>query len=149
MDSVNNYTSDLLGFINVRNLPFLLQELVDLIGCHGAYQLTYHYGGQMKYIAKSPDRSAIRSILPGDKLRLLCARYGGETLEIPKVDHFCKQIRNLLIIRELARGKSRAQVAREFNLGVRQVGNIKKEYQQYEYCHLPDLYHYSDDSVVL
>lgn len=126
MDSIIDDNKNLTAFVNKELLPGLLKDLVDLIGMDSAFLLTQNYGGQLKYIAKSPHRTTMRKYLSVDALQKMCFQYGGVTLEIPKHDHFQKQIRNARIIKALASGKSRAQVAKDFSLGVRQVGNIKR-----------------------
>ncbi len=126
MDRIIEGSEKLIYYIDIGLLPGLLKDLVDLIGIDNAFLLTHHYGGQLKYIAKSPHRTAMRQHLNGEALEKICYQYGGLTLEVPKNDHFQKQIRNTHIMHALASGKSRAQVAQEFSLGVRQVGNIKR-----------------------
>lgn len=139
MDYLHDDISKLIRFIDKNGLPDFLQELIEIIGHDGAYRLTQKYGGQIKYVAKSPGRSSMREILSEKELAALCGYYGGETLEIPKADHFYKQVRNIRIMQALASGKSRAQVAKEFSLGIRQIGNIKKEYKHHDYSSITEV----------
>jgi len=128
MEGIIEDNKKLNTYIDTGLLPGLLKDLVDLIGIDDAFQFTRHYGGQLKYIAKSPHRTAMRKHLCSEALKKICYQYGGMTIEVPKNDHFQKQIRNIQIIKALEAGKSRADVAREFSLGIRQVGNIKRAY---------------------
>lgn len=121
-------TDQLIRYIEIDLLPRLLQDLVGIIGLDSAYRFTQEYGGQIKYIAKSPGRTSMRFHMAPEALKKVCYYYGGMTIEVPKIDHFHKQVRNLRILHALEAGCSRAQVARDFNLGVRQIGNIKRAY---------------------
>ena len=47
-------------------------------------------------------------------------------LEIPKADHFLRQVRNLQIQRESADGLSRSLLADRYGLSLRQIGNIRR-----------------------
>jgi Mor family transcriptional regulator len=47
-------------------------------------------------------------------------------LEIPKADHFERQVRNLQIQRASADGLSRSLLADRYGLSLRQIGNIRR-----------------------
>lgn len=111
---------------NVEALPKQLKELVELIGPIDTYIFISHYGGQIKYIAKNPSRTKMKHIMNEKALKHLCANYGGSTIEVPKQEHLERQIRNKLIKNASMKGISRSQLATQFNLSVRHIGNIKK-----------------------
>ncbi|MDF8328239.1 hypothetical protein P5G63_06900 [Aeromonas salmonicida] len=50
--------ADVLAYIDVTRLPGQLQELIDIMGLEEAYMFTQSFGGQCKYIPKSPKHHA-------------------------------------------------------------------------------------------
>ncbi|MGC5703433.1 transcriptional regulator [Pseudomonas sp. NFXW11] len=115
-----------LSLIDVRQLPHSLQALVHCIGLENAYRLTCEYGGRPKYIPKHAERTSLALILPPDALNALIERFAGLALEIPKADHFCRQIRNQHIQLESLGGISRSVLADKYGLSLRQIGNIRR-----------------------
>ncbi len=67
-------------------LPELTQQLIELIGLPATLKLTQKFGGLPLYIPIQPERAnLLAQVLPADKIRLLCERFGGETIgSIPK-----------------------------------------------------------------
>lgn len=61
-----------------------------------------------------------------DALGALIKRFAGLALEIPKADHFCRQIRNQHIQQETCEGLSRSVLADKYGLSLRQIGNIRR-----------------------
>ncbi|OOF00976.1 hypothetical protein BZG78_03490 [Salinivibrio sp. MA351] len=123
--SYNNACS--LKDIDVNRLPLQLQEFIHLIGIEEAYRLVQSYGGRAKYIPKHPERSSLSLLLNVQSLKSLSQEMGGLTIDIPVVDHIERQIRNQQIARYVKKGESRSEIAKRFNIGIRQVTNIKKE----------------------
>ncbi|WP_166367297.1 Mor transcription activator family protein [Pseudomonas akapageensis] len=113
--------------IDISQLPHSLQMLIDCIGLENAYRLTCTYGGRPKYIPKHPERTSLADILPQDALHALIKRYAGMALEIPKSDHFCRQLRNQQIQKESSNGFSRSVLADKYGLSLRQIGNIRRQ----------------------
>lgn len=113
--------------VDVRQLPHSLQELIECIGLENAYRLTSCFGGRPKYIPKFPSRSSLTLILPADALAALIQRYAGLSIEVPKVDHFLRQIRNQQILQESCDGLSRSALADKYGLSLRQIGNIRRQ----------------------
>lgn len=116
-----------LTAIDVSQLPHSLQSLIECIGLENAYRLTCAYGGRPKYIPKHRDRTRLAELLPADALDALIKRYAGIALEIPKADHFQRQLRNLQIQKESASGLSRSLLADKYGLSLRQIGNIRRQ----------------------
>ncbi|OCT29578.1 Mor transcription activator family protein [Pseudomonas putida] len=116
-----------LTAIDVTQLPHSLQALIECIGLENAYRLTCAYGGRPKYIPKHRDRTQLAELLPADALDALIKRYAGIALEIPKADHFQRQLRNLQIQKESANGLSRSLLADKYGLSLRQIGNIRRQ----------------------
>ena len=48
-------------------------------------------------------------------------------LEIPKCDHFNRQLRNQQIQEESSNGLSRSVLANKYGLSLRQIGNIRRQ----------------------
>ncbi|MDN7142773.1 transcriptional regulator [Pseudomonas sp. JQ170] len=113
--------------IDVHQLPHSLQMLVQCLGIEHAYNLTCAYGGRPKYIPKHRERTALAEVLPPEALDALIKHYAGMALEIPKVDHFLRQLRNQQIQRESADGLSRSMLANKYGLSLRQIGNIRRQ----------------------
>ncbi|MDR2308331.1 MAG: hypothetical protein LBE53_14210 [Paucimonas sp.] len=113
--------------IDVTSMPHSLQSLIECIGLENAYNLTCAFGGRPKYIPKHRARTKLADVLPAEALDALIQRYAGMALEIPKVDHFQRQLRNLQIQRESANGLSRSLLADKYGLSLRQIGNIRRQ----------------------
>ncbi|MGC7839548.1 transcriptional regulator [Pseudomonas wayambapalatensis] len=116
-----------LTAIDVTLLPHSLQSLIECVGLENAYRLTCAYGGRPKYIPKHRDRTRLAELLPAEALDALIKRYAGVALEIPKADHFQRQLRNLQIQKESASGLSRSLLADKYGLSLRQIGNIRRQ----------------------
>ncbi|MNG79132.1 Mor transcription activator family protein [compost metagenome] len=119
-----------LSCIDITQLPHSLQALIECIGLENAYQLTAAYGGRPKYIPKHRERTKLAEVLPAEALDALIKRFAGVALEIPKADHFLRQLRNLQIQKESADGLSRSLLADKYGLSLRQIGNIRRQ----EHC---------------
>ncbi len=116
-----------LSHIDVSQLPQSLQALIECIGIENAYQLTCAFGGRPKYIPKHRDRTNLADVLPAEALDALIKRFAGVALEIPKADHFVRQLRNQQIQKESASGFSRSLLANKYGLSLRQIGNIRRQ----------------------
>ncbi|MBC3464048.1 Mor transcription activator family protein [Pseudomonas sp. RW10S2] len=116
-----------LTAIDVTLLPHSRQSLIECVGLENAYRLTCAYGGRPKYIPKHRDRTRLAELLPAEALDALIKRYAGVALEIPKADHFQRQLRNLQIQKESASGLSRSLLADKYGLSLRQIGNIRRQ----------------------
>ncbi len=107
-----------------------LQALSALIGVEDTYRLSALFGGQDIYIPKNPEKSRLSdpvNQLDLNSLQTLSKCYGGTYLNIPTTRQFDIRKRNKMIIDDLMSGHSRAEVAKRYQLGVRQIANIKKE----------------------
>ncbi|MFK3776337.1 transcriptional regulator [Pseudomonas xanthosomatis] len=115
-----------LNNIDISQLPHSLQSLIECIGLENAYHLTCAFGGRPKYIPKHRERTKLADVLPAQALDALIKRYAGMALEVPKVDHFQRQLRNQQIQKESASGLSRSLLADKYGLSLRQIGNIRR-----------------------
>lgn len=115
-----------LDRIDIHQLPHSLQMLIECLGIENAYNLTCAFGGRPKYIPKHRERTALAEVLPPQALDALIKRFAGMALEIPKADHFLRQLRNQQIQQESAEGLSRSVLANKYGLSLRQIGNIRR-----------------------
>ena len=113
--------------VDITLLPASLQALIDCIGLECAYRMTCRYGGRPKYIPKQARRTSLTQVLPPQALAELIKRYAGTALEIPKVDHFERQLRNQHIKQATQQGCSRSVLADRYGLSLRQIGNIRRQ----------------------
>lgn len=127
MKSSNETQTSTLDSIDTTIMPKQVQELIELLGVNEAYQFICQFGGQVKYIAKSPQRTSLKTAVKPENLAVLCAHFGGITLEVPKREHFDRQIRNLQIKQDSGDGASRSELALKYNLSIRHIGNIKNK----------------------
>lgn len=116
-----------LSNIEIAQLPQSLQTLIECIGLESAYRLTCAFGGRPKYIPKHSSRTKLADVLPPNALDALIKRFAGLALEIPKADHFQRQLRNQQIQKESANGLSRSLLADKYGLSLRQIGNIRRQ----------------------
>lgn len=116
-----------LDRIDIHQLPHSLQMLIECLGIENAYHLTCAFGGRPKYIPKHRERTALANVLPPSALDALIKRFAGMALEIPKADHFLRQLRNQQIQQESAEGLSRSMLANKYGLSLRQIGNIRRQ----------------------
>ena len=116
-----------LEHIDVRQLPHSLQVLVACIGMENAFRLTCVYGGRPKYVPKHAQRTSLALILSPEALRALINDFAGISLEIPKSDHFFRQIRNQNIQMGISDGISRSVLAEKYGLSLRQIANIRRQ----------------------
>lgn len=120
----NIEVDDFFSGLDIKKLPYQLQELIDIMGLEEAYVFSKLFGGQCKYIPKSPKCFCLN--INGDSIARLCREFGGLSIDVPHAKNIDRQLRNREIIALLERGKSRTEVAKIYNLGIRQVANIKK-----------------------
>lgn len=116
-----------LEHIDIHQLPHSLQVLIACIGLENAFRLTCVYGGRPKYIPKQAQRTSLALILSPESLQALIKDFAGISLEIPKSDHFFRQIRNQNIHMGISDGVSRSALAEKYGLSLRQIANIRRQ----------------------
>lgn len=122
---LKNSTSDKLTiYIDQKILPGIIQDIAALIGLAGALDLVDHHKGTLMWIPVEfkPDHVLVKIVGPEAALKLI-NEYGGERLEIPKCENAIRAVRDGEI---KSSDKSQANLAREYNLTVRQIRNIQK-----------------------
>lgn len=115
---------DILTFkIDEKILPYVVQDISNLIGLGLALKLVEHYKGTSMWVPSQfrPDYHLVYIIGHEAMIKLIEA-YGGERLEIPKCDDAMRAVRNFRICES---DKSQSQLAHEYNLTVRQIRNIQ------------------------
>jgi len=117
-------TCDILTFkIDEKILPYIVQDISNLIGLGLALKLVEHYKGTSMWIPSQfrPDYHLVFLIGAEAMIKLIKA-YGGERLDIPKCDDAMRAIRNFKICES---DKCQSKLAHEYNLTVRQIRNIQ------------------------
>lgn len=119
-------TADYLTIkIDEKILPLVIQDLIHLIGWEATMTLVGHYKGTSMWVPSvyRPDHILVKLIGHEATIKLMTA-YVGEQFEIPKCDGAMRTVRNFKICES---DKSQAQLAREYNLTVRQIRNIQND----------------------
>lgn len=116
-----------LKLVNIKQLPRSLQDLIGCIGLKDTYALTAAFGGRPKYIPKHSQRTNLSTVISQDALVELSKYYGGVVIDIPKVDHFKRQLRNIQILKETSSALSHRKLADKYGLSLRQIGNICRQ----------------------
>ena len=114
-----------LKAIKTHILPPQIRVLVGIIGLPETLKLLQARGGTLTYIPKTGDKSVVfTQLLQARSLeKLMHSDLAGQEVHLPKADKLLKQIRDMEIISQ--RGiKSRAELAREYNLTIRRIQGI-------------------------
>lgn len=127
MKSSNETQASTLESIDTSIMPKQVQELIELLGIDDAYAFICQFSGQVKYIAKNPQRTSLKNLVKPENLKVLCTNFGGISLEVPKREHFDRQIRNWQIKQASENGVSRSELAHKYNLSIRHIGSIKNK----------------------
>lgn len=117
-------TADILTIkLDLKILPFIVQDIANLIGLPHALLLVDHYGGTSMWVPKEfkPDH-VLAKIVGAESAIKLIEEYGGENIEITKCEAALRTLRNDMI---RASDKSQSQLARQWQLTVRQIRNIQ------------------------
>ena len=118
--------------MDLRRLPRRIGDLVDAMGWTPTLRLLGCFGGSSVYVPKkAASGSRLHAVLGDDALAKLAAVYPGETVELPKIDHVQRQMRDLQIVSDLRRGCSSGALAEKYGLTRRQITNIKRTYADY------------------
>lgn len=120
--------------LDPRLLPPVMRALIDVLGFECAIRLLRARGGQRVHVPVSTSRS-LSSIVGADKAMMLCDRFGGQDIDLPKYDKVAQQLRNEMVHAE-RENYSLNQLAGKFNLSRRQIMNILRDDDHRE----PDLF---------
>lgn len=115
----------------LEDLPASLREMVDVIGLQATLQLVEHKGGIRLYVPfeMKPEHWLAR-LLGFETAAKLAKYYGGQDpFDIPRALGAVIAARHRLIRDKYAKGKTQAELAREFNLTERRVRDIVNEVQ--------------------
>lgn len=124
---MTNVTDTDLYLIDPSQLPPQIRKLVDCIGLPPTFRLLEKRGGTPLRVPLYPNRAEVlREILSSGELQALCSAYGGQVLDLPKVDKMLIQIRNHAI-QQARKTMSASETARAFNLTRRMVIYISGE----------------------
>jgi len=117
-------TEDILNSnLRIEIFPFIVQDISHLIGIEGALKLVEKYQGTEMWVPEEYRPGHILEQLVGEiAFKKLIEKYGAENHEIPKCNVAIRSVRNKLI-REST--MSQSDLARQWNLTIRQVRNIQ------------------------
>lgn len=119
--------------------PDSIVELIGVIGIADTYKITRTYGGTRVYIPKTlPPSKCTLAISPAG-ITALQRDYGGESIEIPKSASIDRFVRNISIFKMLEEGRSIRDIARHYDLSVRQINNIRANNRLYSLSRKPPL----------
>lgn len=100
----------------------VLTDLASIIGWEGVAAMVRLAGGQARNIPRTATREHWLTVFLGvEKAQLLCDRYGGEILYVPKDDIGVRALRNQRIKQLRGEGASIHALATEFKLTDRQI----------------------------
>lgn len=126
MQTIN--TSEILDLeIDLTQLPFVVQDIANLIGLEDALKLIDRYKGTPMYVPMQvkTDGVILKLIGLNNTIKLI-KQFGGETLDMPKCSAAIRTIRNNIIINS---SLSVCEIAKKFDLTPRQIRNIKKQFK--------------------
>ena len=111
--------------IDLSKLPYVVQDIANIIGLENALKLVEQYKGIKMYVPSEFRSDHILCQLIGEaNTVILIKNYGGETLDIPKCNAAILTVRNFYIRNS---NKSQRQLAIVHGLTVRQIRIIKKK----------------------
>ena len=105
-------------------LPYVVQDIANLIGLADTLKLVDHFKGTVMRVPSQYKPEHMLCKIVGDKHAIrIIEQFKGSTLEIPKCEAALRYVRDKKII---ASEKSQSQLAIEHNLTVRQIRNIQR-----------------------
>lgn len=108
--------------LDIDQLPPQAAEIAEVVGVEPALRLVKAWGGVRLYVPQQmPEDHLLVSTLGRAEADALAARYGGETIQIPRCLHALRAVRNGEIRRARAAGASPALLALRHGLTERQV----------------------------
>lgn len=111
--------------VDLSLLPTQIRLLARDIGLPATFALLRVRGGTQFSVPLHAERSELLlSIMDLESAERLCAKYGGQTLTLPKIDKPLRQLRDRVIVEQANQGDSLATLARRYNLTTRQICNI-------------------------
>lgn len=111
--------------ISEKALPPRARMLVRAIGLPATLALLDRHGGTPIRIPVRARRSRkLSTILTATQIDRLAELWGGQSLELPKIDSCLIQVRDQEIARRSDAGDTHVALAREFKLTRRQIINI-------------------------
>lgn len=130
LTSAKETTITPLPMLDPQRLPQCTRLLVELIGLKTTLKLLARHGGKSFYIPKHlHDDSPLLDCIGFNQAQKLSQYYGGETLDLPKVDTIKRQFRDMAIAKASACGVSRSELVARYGLSRRQIGNIRRKYR--------------------
>lgn len=98
-------------------LPPKLREIAEVVGLEAAIRLAEHWPGIRLFVPQRVHLQHPIALAIGMRAaEQLAARYGGETVCVPKAERYLRAIRNAEIVRRYRAGESAATLARHFGV---------------------------------
>lgn len=114
--------------IDWENLPLTITRLNEALGAEATLALLASHGGANLYVPRTiKDGHPLSQVLEPEDAATLCAIYGGERLDIPKIDAILRQMRKKDIKAARKQGESIADLAMRHRLSRRRVLQILAE----------------------
>lgn len=121
-------TSEILDLdIDLTQLPFVVQDIANVIGLEDTLKLIDRYKGTPMYVPMQVKAEGmILKVIGLNSTIKLIKQFGGDTLDMPKCSAAIRTIRNNFILKSKL---SVCEVAKKFDLTPRQIRNIKKQFK--------------------
>ena len=98
-------------------LPPKLREIAEVVGLEAAIRLAEHWPGIRLFVPQRVHLQHPVALAIGMRAaEQLAARYGGETVCVPKAERYLRAIRNAEIVQRYQAGESAATLAREYGI---------------------------------
>lgn len=116
----------------LSDLPYSLQDLAEIIGLEKTIIISRLYGGKRLFVpaGKFPDDHPLRDLIGDQALVLLCQHFGGQLMEICKVDSILIADRNEALITDRSAGMTIPNLARKYGLTERWVRHILSQHRK-------------------
>lgn len=103
----------------------LIDQLIQLVGEDLTIRLLRAYGGQQKNIPRQPlPEHWLTTLLGLEAASLLCFRFGGDRLQLPRGLRLLNKIRDQRICDRRAEGRTIAELVAEFDLTKRRIYQV-------------------------
>lgn len=111
-----------------ETMPEVLRRIAGLVGTEAALKLVGARGGIRLYVPAAPrPQSTLAQIVGIEAASKLAGEFGGLTLVVPRAAACLRAERNRRIREEKAKGRSAAEIAREFQVTERLVWMVLGE----------------------
>lgn len=108
--------------ISIEDLPDTLAQVAEVIQLPATLRLVEHFGGSRVYVPmKASQGHPLIRLIGASRASALCARFGGQHINVAHLVHRQLRTRDEEIQRGRASGLSARELARRFGISERQV----------------------------